>query len=103
MSDTHSIKDKDSMTSEIPVDTRIFKLKNFTPVGFKQPNYPVKICPLCRGNLTNVCTFCAEKNLEKCNVLCYDSSGGTNGVPGTNGVYYHVHCYSFMVNSNKKK
>ena len=71
-------------------DTRTFKLTNFSPIGFKQVNYPTQFCSLCRGYLTDVCSVCMEKNEEKCNV--------TN----QNGSYYHSHCYTFMNAETKK-
>ena len=73
-------------------DTQIFKLINFSPIGFKKPNYPVQYCSLCRGYLTDVCTSCIENHRENCVVVNY------------NDVYYHQHCYNFMNNpaSNNK-
>ena len=71
-------------------DTRIFKLTNLSPIGFKTVNYPVKFCSLCRGYLTEVCSTCIEKGEEKCTVTNHDGS------------YYHTHCYSFMNTQPKK-
>jgi len=65
-------------------DTRVFKLTNFAPVGFKVPNYPVKICLLCRGLLVEVCHNCMEKGDEKCSVTNQEGS------------YFHTHCLAFM-------
>ena len=72
------------------VDTRIFKLNSLTPIGFKINNYPVKICLLCRGSLSEVCNSCMEKGLERCTVTNQNES------------YYHTHCHSFMNNANQK-
>lgn len=72
-----------------PNNEPTFKLINFSPIGFKYPNYPVKICLLCRGSLIEVCNRCSEKGEEKCNVMNLDNA------------YYHQHCYNF-INDTKK-
>ena len=69
-------------------DSRIFKLTNFSPIGFKQVNYPVPYCSLCRGYLTEVCGTCIEKGEEEC------------AVTKNNDSYYHAHCYTLMGSSN---
>lgn len=71
-------------------DTRIFRLTSFSPIGFKQVNYPTQFCSLCRGYLNDVCSMCMEKGEDKCNV--------TN----QNGSYYHSHCYTLMNTDIKK-
>jgi len=78
-------------------DTRIFKLTSFSPIGFKIPNYPVDMCLVCRGPLTEVCMDCSEKNKEECPVVLVEET------------HYHRHCYQYLTsnsnssnNSNKK-
>lgn len=66
--------------------TKIFKMTNFSPVGFIVANYPTKFCSLCRGYLHNVCSTCMENKHRKCEVTEY------------NGSYYHRHCYE-LINS----
>ena len=69
---------------------KIFTLTNFTPIGFKEVNYPVQFCYLCRGRLTDVCSLCIERDSDICNVINNDDS------------YYHFHCYSLIDTENKK-
>lgn len=71
-------------------DNRIFRMTNFSPIGFKSVNYPVPHCPLCRGFLKEPCNVCMEKKNDKCNVIL------------KNGINYHEHCNTFM-NSEPKK
>ena len=33
---------------------KTFTLTSFRPVGFMCPNFPVKICPVCRGLLQRI-------------------------------------------------
>lgn len=61
-----------------------FTLVDFSPMGFIEPNYPVKFCSLCRGELNEVCGKCIETNSEKCNVTNCDDS------------YFHRHCYDMV-------
>jgi hypothetical protein len=70
---------------------KIFKLTNFSPIGFKVMNYPVQFCSLCRGYLTEPCSICMEKRNENCTVLDNDGS------------FYHNHCYIFMNSENNFK
>jgi hypothetical protein len=63
---------------------KIFTLTNFSPIGFKQVNYPVQYCAICRGCLVDVCSTCVEKKSEICNVINADGS------------FYHHHCYNFV-------
>lgn len=77
------------MTSK--VDTKTFKLTNFSPIGFKVVNYPVQFCSLCRGYLSEVCNTCTERKSEVCNVI------------NSEGSYYHNHCYQFMNSTSKTK
>lgn len=63
---------------------KIFKMIDFSPIGFKQINYPVQFCSLCRGKLTDVCGACFEKNITKCDVI------------NTDDTYYHLHCYRMI-------
>ena len=72
-------------------NTKFFTLVNFSPIGFKEVNYPVQFCSLCRGRLVDVCSMCMEKGSETCNVINSDGS------------YYHFHCHSFMGAENKKQ
>lgn len=69
---------------------KIFKLIDFSPIGFKQINYPVQFCSLCRGKLVDVCGNCFENNITKCDVI------------NTNDTYYHLHCYKMIETSEKK-
>ena len=69
-----------------------FSLINFTPVGFKEPCYPVQYCCLCRGKLNDVCSTCLE-NLNQyvnCNVLKVEDN------------YYHSHCYIILRTTESK-
>lgn len=68
--------------------TKTFNLTNFSPIGFKKPNYPTQYCLLCRGYLTEVCNTCSEHSREVCPVI------------NNNDTYYHSHCFNFM-NSTK--
>jgi hypothetical protein len=70
-------------------DNRIFKIKNFQPVGIKVRNFEIDICVICRGKLINVCNSCLEKEQQKCPIVNHD------------GVDYHHHCYNFMKKSNE--
>lgn len=76
-------------------DTRVFKLTNFSPIGFQKIKYPVQYCTLCRGDLTEVCSTCMEKHCEKCDVV------------NNNGTFYHNHCLEMInrkpVETKKKK
>lgn len=72
-------------------NSKIFKLTNFSPVGFKVMNYPVQFCPLCRGYLTEPCNMCMEKKNDNCPVINNDES------------FYHNHCYAFMNSKSKSK
>jgi len=72
-------------------NNKIFTLTNFSPIGFKEVNYPVQFCSLCRGRLVDVCSICIEKGSNVCNVINSDGS------------YYHFHCHSFMNDNNKKQ
>ena len=63
------------------MDSKPFKLISLTPIGFKEVNYPITYCTICRGYLTEVCGDCLEKKCEKCEVNKF------------NDTYYHVHCY----------
>ncbi|XWV24624.1 hypothetical protein QJ856_gp1161 [Tupanvirus deep ocean] len=69
---------------------KIFTLTNFTPIGFKEVNYPVQFCSLCRGRLADVCSLCIERGSDTCNVI------------NNEGSYYHFHCHSFINTENKK-
>jgi len=69
------------------IDTRVFKLTNFSPIGFKLMNYPVTNCSVCRGLLHDVCHTCEDLDREICPV--------TN----QNELYYHTHCYTFITES----
>lgn len=71
--------------------TNIFKLTSFSPVGIKQPNYPVQFCCLCRGHLHEVCSQCMEKNNEECAVTKDNDTEN----------YYHEHCYTLINRTNK--
>jgi len=68
---------------------KIFKLTNFVPIGFKNINYPIDMCLLCRGPLTEVCHTCSEKNIENCPVEEH------------NKLYYHKHCHTLVKNDQK--
>ena len=74
--------------AQININTGIFKLKNFSPIGFKIPNYPSQYCPLCRGYLIDVCNICIEKKCETCNVI------------DIKGTFYHDHCHKFIDNGD---
>lgn len=65
-------------------ETKIFRMTNFCPIGFKIKNYPIPHCPLCRGLLKEPCNICMEQHNEKCNVML------------NNNIYYHEHCYNFI-------
>lgn len=65
-------------------DNKMFKLINFSPIGFKVMHYPTKYCPLCRGLLNEFCGKCVENNSDICNVVCIDET------------YYHSHCHGLM-------
>lgn len=71
---------------------KIFTLKSFSPVGFKYPNYPVKICPICRGLLIDSCAECKinHRDIDKCVVINKDD------------VDYHRHCY-LLISSKQTK
>jgi len=71
------------------MSSKIFTLTNFSPIGFKEINYPVQFCTLCRGRLVDVCSSCIERNNDICNVI------------NTDGSYFHYHCYNLMNNDNK--
>lgn len=62
-----------------------FKLQSFSPVGYKTIVYPSKYCPLCRGELTEACSVCIEKNLEQCTVI-----------KNASGDFYHQHCLELV-------
>ena len=72
-------------------DTRVFKMTNFSPIGFKADNYPVQYCSLCRGYLNEVCSTCMENGNESCAVGKFADT------------YYHNHCHSLMNSDSKKK
>ena len=75
-------------------DTRIFKLINLSPIGFKLINYPVQYCSLCHGNLVDVCGSCIEKNETECKIINNGNS------------FYHHHCYILIkskINNNQNK
>ena len=72
------------------MSSNIFKLVNFSPVGFKQINYPTAYCLLCRGYLTEICDSCTKYNRDECHVLEKDGS------------YYHMHCYNIIARKNDK-
>jgi hypothetical protein len=74
-----------------PTDNRIFKLKLFSPVGFRKNRYEPDFCPVCRSSLNGVCNECAVSHLEVCPVTCEDK------------VNYHRHCYNKCSDSLKKK
>jgi|WetSurMetagenome_2_1015567.scaffolds.fasta_scaffold1469291_1 hypothetical protein len=84
-------------------DTRIFKLTKLNPVGFKVDNYPVKICLLCRGYLTEVCNDCFEKKNEKCAVMRIPANPQIE-TPDSQltDSYYHAHCYNMIKVAEKK-
>lgn len=65
---------------------KIFTMISFTPVGFKEINYPVQYCSLCRGQLTELCNFCLE---NKTNKNCCEVIQDKNN-------YYHTHCHKFV-------
>lgn len=65
-------------------DKRVFKLKNFSPICFIVPKYPVEHCQLCRGDLIEVCGDCASKSSIVCSVTEVD------------GHHYHAHCYNLI-------
>lgn len=73
------------------MSNKIFTLTNFSPIGFKQINYPVQYCTICRGCLVDVCSMCIEKGNEVCNVI------------NTDGSFYHYHCYNLINASSKPK
>lgn len=73
------------------MDKGFFKLTNIMPIAFKMPNYPVKICLLCRGPLIEPCNNCTERGTDKCAVM------------EDNGSYYHTHCYNFLNPKDSKK
>lgn len=77
--------------TEINQDNRVFKLINFSPIGFITINFPVQFCSLCRGYLNEPCSICTEKNEVKCDVICQ------------NDTYYHNHCYGLMNSGSKEK
>lgn len=62
----------------------IFKFIDFSPIGFKENNYPVQLCSICKGELNEICHFCLENGQKECVV--------TNN----NNDYYHTHCYSAL-------
>ena len=63
---------------------KIFTMTNFTPIGYKIPNYPVKICLICRADLVDVCAKCSLKNENECEIIKNDDN------------YYHAHCCNLM-------
>lgn len=69
---------------------QIFTLVNLSPIGFKEPNYPVPFCSLCRGRLNDVCGQCLETKSSTCNVI------------NTDGSYFHQHCHA-LVRDDKPK
>ena len=72
------------------MSTPIFKLINFSPVGFRQPNYPTSYCSLCRGYLSDICHTCNDNNIDTCLIIENDHS------------FYHKHCFDFMKDTKKK-
>ncbi len=73
------------------MSNKIFTLTNLTPIGFRQVNYPVQYCTICRGCLVDICSICIEKGSQVCNVI------------NTDGSFYHYHCYNFINAANKPK
>jgi hypothetical protein len=73
------------------VDTRTFKLTNLIPIGFKVPFYPINMCLVCRGPLTDVCTSCSENGKEECPIVLVESH------------HYHRHCHQFVSSDNAAK
>ncbi|ADO18727.1 hypothetical protein [Acanthamoeba castellanii mimivirus] len=63
---------------------KIFQLIDFSPVGIKVNNYPVKYCAVCRGLLTDPCGSCVEKNINACDV------------GEKNEFYFHKHCQQLL-------
>lgn len=74
--------------SAVVQDNRVFKLTNFVPIGFKVPFYPIDMCLICRGQLTEVCTQCSEKETEECPITLVEQT------------HYHRHCHQFMSAEN---
>jgi hypothetical protein len=66
----------------------IFQLTNISPIAFRYINYPVNMCALCKGQLTEICYSCKDNNITDCDVIVKDD------------VYYHKHCLTCM---DKKK
>lgn len=62
----------------------MFKLTQFSPVGFEEKKYPNKFCSICRGLLNDVCSMCIEKKNDVCQVIFKDDT------------YYHGHCHEFI-------
>ena len=71
--------------------SKIFTIKNFSPVGFKDKYYPMKYCPVCRGLLRDVCSECIDKKYLKCDVIVIDD------------IYYHQHCSEIADIKSEKK
>uniref|UniRef100_A0A6C0LRA5 Uncharacterized protein n=1 Tax=viral metagenome TaxID=1070528 RepID=A0A6C0LRA5_9ZZZZ len=69
----------------------MFKLKQLSPIGLKEFNYPVKTCLICRGLLNDACYQCTSKLQTDCNVINIDNS------------FYHYHCYNFIEKVKKNE
>jgi hypothetical protein len=67
-----------------------FRLTKFVPVGFKEVNYEINMCLLCRGKLTEVCSECQKNNCENCPVVKKDHTD------------YHSHCLVYLDDSMLK-
>ncbi len=72
-------------------NAKIFNLVNFSPIGFKEINYPTPFCTLCRGYLTEVCGDCMDRGFDKCTITNQDDA------------YYHTHCHALMNAAPRKK
>lgn len=80
-----------SSISSAPIDNRIFKIKSFSPVGFKKIKYEPNFCPICRGSLNDVCNECSVSKIEICPVQLEDT------------INYHGHCFYKCSDKLKKK
>lgn len=65
------------------MENGVFKLVNFSPIGFKESGHH---CQMCHGLIDQLCVTCEVKHRTfgdclNCTSVCKD------------GVYYHVHCY----------
>ncbi len=86
---TDTLDSQNNMQSN--TQNKVFKLTKFCPIGFKLPNYPIDMCLLCRGKLTEICNTCQEKQCEVCPVVKKEE------------IDYHTHCLSFVNKSEPPK